>query len=126
MSWLLTQSITASCLIHSEYCLPTGATVESTAGHSTILLSQLLLSGGVYGFHGHAPTAALHNLLELETKAFYYECEHQQERLYCLTGQGNPGNIMIFSPKFCVSESYCQFYSHTFHQDIKNIDQISL
>ena len=68
---MLTQSIAASCLIHSERCLPAGATVESTAGHSTILLSPLLLDGGAYGFHGHDSTAALHNVLELETEAFY-------------------------------------------------------
>ena len=85
LSWLLTQRIAASCLIHSERCLPAGATVESTAGHSTILLSPLLLDGGAYGFHGHDSTAALHNVLELETEAFYMNVS--TSRRDCITWQ---------------------------------------
>ena len=88
-----------------------------TFGNSMICLFQITTSAGWDGL--------LAPILNSGPPDCDPEKDHQ-ERLYCLTGQGNPGNVMIFSPKFCVSESYCQFYSHTFHQDIKNIDQISL
>ena len=54
----------------SEFYLPTEATVESTAGRPIILLSQLPLGGGMYGFHWHESTGTLLNALELGTKAF--------------------------------------------------------